>query len=62
MKADAHARHECVNGLFKNYAILERRFRHNKQYHGLIFRACANLVQAAIQKESSVHQVEYYDK
>lgn len=42
-------------------AILERRYRHRKIDHVIVFRACANLVQAGIQLEQTVHQVDYND-
>jgi hypothetical protein len=61
MKARARARHENVNRLFKNFAILERRYRHTKSKHGRVFRAVSHLVQASIRFEYTVHQVEYDD-
>jgi len=62
MKRRARVRHENVNCLFKNFTILERRYRHRKICHGIVFRACANHVQAGIQLEGTVHQVEYSNK
>lgn len=62
MKARARARHEAVNGRLKQFAILERRFRHNVQLHGKVFMAVANVVQAAIQLEQPPFQVDYYDQ
>ncbi len=59
MKARARARHENVNRLFKNFGVLERRYRHDKCKHGRVFHAVAHLVQAMIQLEGAVHQVQY---
>jgi len=62
MKAKARARHEAVNHLFKNWGILERRFRHNKLLHGKVFGAVANLVQASIMTGHPVFDVRYKDR
>ena len=61
MKGVARARHETVNRLFKNWGILERRFRHRVDLHGRVFVAVANLVQASLQLEEPTFQVNYYD-
>jgi hypothetical protein len=61
MKAEARARHETVNGRFKQFGVLERRFRHKIHLHGKVFMAVANLVQAAIQGQHPTFQVDYYD-
>jgi hypothetical protein len=61
MKAVARARHETVNRLFKHFGILERRFRHRVTLHGRVFLAVSNIVQASIQLEEPIFDVEYYD-
>jgi len=43
MKAKARARHECVNRRFKQWGILQQRFRSNPEQHGAIFVAIANI-------------------
>ena len=61
MKQVARARHEHVNGLFKNWSILNNRFRQKVTKHGNVFWAIANITQAQIQVEGSSWQVQYYD-
>ncbi len=61
MKARVQARHETVNRLLKNFGILHRTYRHHKSKHGMVFWAVANLVQANIMLEKTVHQVQYFD-
>lgn len=39
------ARHEIINRRFKEFAILGRRFRHEEEKHGDVFRCVAVLVQ-----------------
>ena len=43
MKAKARARHECVNRRFKQWGILQNRFRSGVEQHGVIFMAIANI-------------------
>ena len=61
MKATARARHERVNGLFKQFHCLRDCFRHHRTKHGRVFTACANIVQAMLQLEKPSFQVEYDD-
>ena len=61
MKAVARARHECVNGLFKKFRVLETCFRHHRTKHGMVLTAVANIIQAKIQLEKPVFQVNYDD-
>jgi hypothetical protein len=61
MKSVARARHEAVNSLFKNYGILEHRYRHCRSLHGRVFSAIANIIQLTIMKQGPVFQVDYYD-
>ena len=57
VKAVARARHENVNRLFKNFGILERRFCHRVELHGLVFQAVANVIQASILLEKPVFDI-----
>ena len=43
MKGKARARHECVNRRFKQWAILQQRFRSQPHLHGIVFGAIANI-------------------
>lgn len=42
------SRHETVNGRLKNFEILNTRFRHALKKHPMVFHACVNLTQVAI--------------
>jgi len=59
MKARARARHESINALFKQYAILRDCYRHDQDTHACVFKAVANLVQAKIMYKGATFQVEY---
>ena len=61
MKQKARSLHERVNGFFKVFGAMEKKFRHNKRKHGLVFLAIANVVQAHIQLEGRPFDLEYYD-
>ena len=61
MKKDAKKRHECINGLLKEYHILSDCFRHHRTKHGRVFNAVANIVQARIRLEKATYQVFYND-
>ena len=60
-KAQARARHECVNRRFKKWRALHCIFRHDIRKHGLVFTAVANIEQLKIEL-SPMWQVEYYDR
>jgi len=62
MKQSARARHKAINGLFKQYGILQERFRHDRNDHAVVFKAVANLVQAKIMHEGATYQVDYDDR
>jgi len=55
------ARHETVNRRFKEFNILHRTFRHNRNKHSQAFWAVANIVQLSIEYENGLFDVEYYD-
>ena len=61
MKAVARARHECINGLFKQYGCLSNCFRHHRTKHGQVFTAVANITQAKLLLEKPAFQVDYDD-
>ena len=39
------ARHETINGRFKNFFVLAHKFRHNPALHSFCFHTVANLTQ-----------------
>lgn len=43
------ARHETVNRRFKQFFVLEHRFRHNVSLHSICFHAVANVTQLIIE-------------
>lgn len=45
----ARARHETVNNLLTNFAILHKTFHHDIELHGMCFRFCAILLQLSLQ-------------
>ena len=55
------ARHETVNGRFKDWRCLKQQWRHSLEKHGAVFRAVAGVVQVAIQNGEQLFQVEYND-
>ena len=61
MYAVARARHETVNRYFKVFGAFKNRWRHHRKKHGTAFYAAANIVQARIQLEPSIFQVDYQD-
>lgn len=42
------SRHETVNGRLKQFEILNTRFRHPLKKHPMVFHACVNLTNIAI--------------
>ena len=63
MMADARARHESVNKLFKDYAVLRNKYRGQLIFHRLVFGAVANIVQMRIEnKETTVFSVVVEDE
>jgi hypothetical protein len=62
-KGLARARHECINGAFKNWHILKDTYSHPLNKHGIVFHAVANIVQFSImQGARKVWMVEYNDR
>ena len=51
------ARHETVNGQFKNWNILKKVFRHNVRKHGPVFWAVANITQLELTTTNPVFQL-----
>jgi hypothetical protein len=62
MKSIVRARHETVNGRIKNFRILKDIYRSNLDDHGLVFKACAVIIQIAIQTDEPLFEVVYYDR
>ena len=61
MKAEARARHEKVNGLFKRFKCLTVPFRHGFHFHGQCFHAIATVCQVEIEMEFPLFHVDYDD-
>jgi DDE superfamily endonuclease len=61
MKQVARARHETINKRFKDFAILNNKYRGNRFFHIYIFTAIANLVQVDIEIEKNSFMVVYDD-
>ena len=62
MKAIARARHETINGRFKQFNVLYRVFRHDVSRHSICFRAVANVVQMMMENGSPAFTVDYDDQ
>jgi len=58
-KDQVRGRHETVNKRFKQFNILHRVFRHEREQHAFVFPAVAVLTQLSIENESPLFQVEY---
>ncbi len=61
MKKDSRARHETINWMFKEWSILNNRFRYAVQKHGLVFGAIANIVQLCIEQDARRPFMVYYN-
>ena len=48
LKANLRARHETVNGRFKDWGILTRRYRHSPISHASVFRAIVVITQISL--------------
>ena len=59
MQGRVRSRHETVNGRFKNFAILEDRYRHDLKTHGCVFCAVAVLTQLSIENGEPLFKVDY---
>ena len=59
MMSLARARHEVVNGRFKRWGILNQVYRHQREKHGLVFGAIANITQLQLLAEEPLFDVEY---
>lgn len=51
---DVRALHECVNKRIKQFAVLTRRFRHNRSLHSICAHACINVTQICIENGQPV--------
>lgn len=58
-RADARARHETINGMFKVFKSLNDMWRHQREKHSYVFHAVANVVQIAIRDHSRAFEVDY---
>jgi len=63
MKSDSRAHHETINCMFKEWNILQNRFRYSIQKHGVVFGAIANIIQMCIELEvRKPFMVDYNDE
>ena len=60
MKKVARARHETVNGRFKQWGALRQIFRHDRCKHGVVMSAIVNITQIELEEESPLFPI-YYD-
>ena len=59
--AVVRARHETVNARLKVFGILNQRFRHNLEKHGLVMHSAAVIVQIMISNgDTEVFSVEHH--
>jgi len=61
MKHGALARHEAINGLFKNFNILNDRFRSPVEKHCVVFNAVANVTQLSIMMGHGTWDIEHFE-
>ena len=61
MHARLRMRHETVNERIKNFDCLVNRFRHDAEKHGACVRACACLVQIAMEAGEELFDMREYD-
>ena len=61
LQSVVRARHETVNQRFKQWAALERVFRHDVMLHPRVFHAIANIVQITIVHGEPLFSVKYDD-
>ena len=59
MKGKARARHECINSLFKQWRILDQKFRHNRHKHVDVVQAIAAIIQNEIRDGRATFKIEY---
>ena len=59
MKGQARARHENINGKFKEFNLLSTRYHNARKQHGFYFRAVSAVVQFEIQQGGITHQIDY---
>lgn len=52
------ARHKCINGRFKQFAVMKNVFRHGRELHGMMFYAVVNIGQAAFVHHRSPYYIE----
>ena len=54
-------RHETINGKLKRWGVLRQLFRHNRNKHHVVFKACITLTQLLIDYGERSFKVENYD-
>jgi hypothetical protein len=61
-KVAVRARHETANKCFKQWNILNERYRHRLSDHSAVFHAIANITQMSILNGEPLFSVEYNDR
>lgn len=57
----ARARHETINGRFKNWSCLAQTWRHDRNKHHIAFKAVATITQLEISNGNLPFQVPHFD-
>jgi len=60
MKKVARARHETVNGRFKQWGALHQIFRHDRSKHGVVMSAIVYITLIELEEEFLLFPI-YYD-
>jgi hypothetical protein len=58
-KSSALSRHENINSLLKDFGCLKQMFRHELEFHGTCFAACAAITQMAFDAGEKPWQCRY---
>ncbi len=61
-KATARARHENINWRFKVFKCLREQWRHDREKHGNVMYAVANIVQLGIMRGGLIFQIAYDER
>ena len=59
MKADVRARHETCNKRLKQFSILRRTFRHDRDFHDNVFRAVVVVTQLSLENVEPLYGTPY---
>ena len=62
VRALVRARHENINGRFKQWRALCERWRHAPHKHGVMFRAIANVIQMGLRSDEPAWPIQYNER